>query len=323
MTQVGERPSSSAAPRLEPTASRTLPLVALGTALVLWASAFVVIGRVSNEFSPGALALGRSLVASVTLGILCIVRRQAWRRPARGDLIRIIVVGALWFATYNIALNAGQQRVDAGTAAMLIQVSPLLVAVLATSVLGEHSSLRTWAGLLVAFAGVCLISLASAGDERDMAGLLLCLTAAAASAVGVIVHRPLLVRLSSLQVTWLACSAGAIVCLPYTEALTRDLARATGGDTASVIYLGVFPTAIAFTLYAYALSHMSMSSVAASTYLVPPLTIAMAWFTLNEAPAPVALVGGALCLAGVLLSRRQPQAHARALQRAPVSGGTT
>lgn len=319
MTQVGERPWPVDAPRRRSTVGRTFPLLALGAALVLWASAFVVIGRVSNVFSPGALALGRLLVASVALGFLCTIRRRTWRRPGRGDLIRIAVIGALWFACYNIALNAGQQRVDVGTAAMLTQVSPLLVAVMATLILGESSSWRTWVGLFVAFAGVSMISLASAGRERDMGGVVLCLLAAAVSAVGLIVHKPLLMNLSGLQIISLACAAGAVACLPYTGALTHDLARATGGEMALVVYLGVFPTAIAFIFYSYALSHMSVSGIAASTFLVPPLTIAMAWFVLGVSPAPVALVGGALCLVGVLFSRRQPTAHTRTPQPAPVS----
>ena len=323
MTQVHERPGLVAADSPQPTISSVLPLLALGTALVLWASAFVVIAHVGNEFSPGALALGRTAVASVALGIGFAVRRQTWRRPGRGDLIRIAVIGALWFATYNIALTAGQQRVDAGTAAMLIQVSPLLVTLMATSILGERSSFRTWVGLLVAFAGVSMISLASPGDERDLIGVALCLLAAAASAVGVILHKPLLSRSSGLQVTWLACVAGTIVCLPYAGALTNDLASATGRDAALVVYLGVFPTAIAFSLYAYALSHMSASGIAASTFMVPPLTIAMAWFVLDESPAVVVVLGGALCLVGVGLSRRGPKAPDHPAPSPAVCGGTT
>ena len=44
----------------------------------------------------------------------------------------------LWFGVYNVALNAGERRVDAGTAAMLIQVSPVLIALLAAMFLGER-----------------------------------------------------------------------------------------------------------------------------------------------------------------------------------------
>lgn len=322
MTQVYEWPRPVAAHNPRPSPHRAFPLLALGTALILWASAFVVTGHLGKAFSPGSLALGRVLVASATLGIILAVRRQAWRRPARRDLLKIAVIGALWFASYTVALNAGQQRVDAGTAAMLIQVSPLLVAIMATSFLGERSSLRSWVGLLIAFAGVTLISLAKPSDELDLIGVMLCLLAAAASAAGAILHQPLLSRLSGLQVTWLACTTGAALCLPYAAALTRDLSSASRHDTALVVYLGVFPTAIAFTLYAHTLSHISVNSFAASTFLVPPLAIAMAWLVLDESPAPVALLGGAVCLAGVIFSRRHPRSHPPGPQRARDSRGS-
>ena len=66
----------------------------------------------------------------------------------------------------------------------------------------------------------------------------------------------------------------------------------------------VFPTAIAFTTWAYALSHTTAGRMGATTYLVPPVTIVLAWVLLGETPVALAFVGGALCLAGVALSRR-------------------
>jgi drug/metabolite transporter (DMT)-like permease len=76
-----------------------------------------------------------------------------------------------------------------------------------------------------------------------------------------------------------------------------------------VVYLGVFPTAIAFTTYAFALTHMSASSLGVTTYLVPPITVLMAWLLLAETPPALAYVGGALCLVGVALARRRPKAR--------------
>ena len=77
-----------------------------------------------------------------------------------------------------------------------------------------------------------------------------------------------------------------------------------------MVYLGAFPTAIAFTTYAYALTHMSASSLGVTTYLVPPITVVMAWLLLDEVPPAMAYVGGGLCLAGVALPRRRPRVAA-------------
>ena len=72
-----------------------------------------------------------------------------------------------------------------------------------------------------------------------------------------------------------------------------------------VVYLGIFPTAIAFTTYAYALTHMSASNLGVTTYLVPPLTIVLGLVFLNEAPPTMAYAGGALALVGVAVARRK------------------
>jgi len=287
-----------------------LPLVAVGVTLVFWASAFVAIRHLGDHVGPGALSLGRLLVGSLCLGVVLLARR-GWRRPTRADWLPLVAIGLLWFGVYNVALNEGERRVDAGTAAMLIQVSPVLIAVLAVLFLGERSTPTLWAGLAVAFAGVATISVAtSPGGDRDVLGVLLCLLSAAVYAVSVILQKPLMSRLPALQVTWVACTVGAVACLPFAPSLVDDLGSASAADIGWVVYLGVFPTAIAFTTYAFALTHMSASSLGVTTYLVPPITVVMAWLLLAETPPALAYVGGALCLVGVSLARRRPRRRA-------------
>jgi len=75
-----------------------------------------------------------------------------------------------------------------------------------------------------------------------------------------------------------------------------------------VVYLGVFPTAIAFSTYAFALSSMTAGNLSVTTYLVPPITVLLSWLVLSEVPPTMAYVGGALCLVGVALARRRPRA---------------
>ena len=288
-----------------PSDSRVLPLTAVAVTLVLWASAFVAIRHLGESFGPGSLALGRLLVGTAALGAT-LALRGGWHRPSGGAMPRLVTIGVLWFAVYNLALNAGELRVDAGTAAMLIQLSPLLVAVLAALLLGERFTTTLGIGLAVAFAGVVLIATATSGPgERDLTGVALCLLAAAAYAVSLVVQKPLMSRYSALQVTWTACAVGTLACVPFTGELLGDLRTASALDIAWVVYLGVFPTAVAFTTYAYALAHMSAGSLSVTTYLVPPLTVLMSWLALGEAPPAMAYVGGALCLLGVALTRRR------------------
>src|ERR1043166_9704012 len=114
---------------------RMLAPAAAVLTVTLWASAFVGIRSAGHHLSPGALALGRLLVASAALGTLALVRREPL--PARGDLWRIALCGLLWFALYSGVLNAAEKQVDPGTAAMLVNVGPIFIAILAGVVLRE------------------------------------------------------------------------------------------------------------------------------------------------------------------------------------------
>ena len=293
--------------------TRWMPLAAVALTLVLWASAFVAIRHLGHTFSPGGLSLGRLVVGALALGAVLALRGAGGGRrrlPAARDWPGLVAIGLLWFGLYNVALNAGERRVDAGTAAMLIQLSPILIAVLAAVFLRERASLMLGVGLVVAFTGVVVIAVSTSdAQHRDPLGVLLCLVAAAAYAVSLILQKPLVGRLSALQVTWAACTVGAVACLPFAGQLLDDAAGASAADLGWVIYLGLFPTAIAFTTYAFALSHMSVGSLSVTTYLVPVITVLMGWALLSETPPAMAYVGGALCLAGVALTRRAPRSR--------------
>jgi drug/metabolite transporter (DMT)-like permease len=268
-----------------------------------WASAFIGIRDAGEEISAGALSLGRLLIGSAALGMIVAIRREPL--PARSDLPAIAFCGLLWFGIYNVALNEAERHVDAGTAAMLVNVGPILIALLAGVILHEGFPRSLLAGSAVAFGGAILIGLAtSGGGLAASGGAALCLVAALAYAGGVVSQKPVLARVSALQVTFLACAVGALACLPFGPKLVDELGGASGSSVGWMIYLGLVPTALAFTTWAYALSRTTAGRMGATTYLVPPLAILMAWLILSETPPLLAVAGGGLCLVGVVLARR-------------------
>jgi drug/metabolite transporter (DMT)-like permease len=275
---------------------------AAGITVLLWASAFVGIRAAGEDFSAGPLTLARVLVGAIVLGVFVARRREAL--PPRGDVPRLLLVGLLWFGAYNVLLNAAEQRIDAGTAAMLVNVGPVLIALLAGLVLHEGFPRSLLAGCAIAFAGAIVIGLATSERGVDAGwGAVLCIAAAAAYAVAVVAQKPLLEHASGLQVTFLACAIGAVACLPFAPSLAGELGDASGESIAWTVYLGVFPTAVGFTTWAYALKRTSAGKMGATTYLVPPIAVLLGWILLGETPPVLALAGGALCLAGVAVTR--------------------
>jgi drug/metabolite transporter (DMT)-like permease len=278
-------------------------ILAVVVTLFAWASAFVAIRGVGEDLSPGALALGRLLVGSVVLALL--MAGRGWVPPTRREWALLAACGVGWFGVYNVALNAAEQHLDAGTTAMLVNIGPILIAVFAGLLLGEGFPRWLVAGIAVAFAGVVLIGVATRSAETELIGVLLCVLAALTYAIGVVAQKPVLRRLPALQVTFTACVIGTLCCLPWAGTLADEIGRAPAGSIAGMVYLGVVPTALAFSTWAYALTQMDAGKLAVTTYLVPPLVIVLGWLLLDEVPPALALVGGAVCLAGVALSRRR------------------
>lgn len=286
-------------------------LAAAGATVLLWASAFVSIRSAGNSYSPGALALGRLLAAALVLGTISLVRRTGW--PARAAWPGILCSGLLWFGAYMVVLNWGEREVDAGTAAMLVNIGPIVIALLSSRLLGEGLPRTLLLGMAVSFAGAVVVGLSmSGGGNSSVTGVLLCLLAAVSYAGGVVAQKPALRHTGALQATTFGCLVGAAACLPFTGVLVSEVGRAPVSATLNMVYLGVFPTAVAFTTWAYALARTTAGRMGATTYAVPALVVLMSWAALDEVPAPLTLAGGALCLAGVALARRPaPRTPAR------------
>jgi drug/metabolite transporter (DMT)-like permease len=296
---------------VEPAGGRALlPVLAAATTLLLWASAFVAIRHLGKDVPPGALSLGRLLVASLALGVLVFRRPRRW--PARRDWPLMLLCGVAWFGIYNLALNESERRIDAGTAALIVQIGPIIVALLATVFLGELMHRWLVIGIVVGFAGVCVIAQASSeGGNGDLLGVVLAAVAAVTYAIGVLAQKPLLGRLPALEVTWIACVIGVVTCLPWSADLVDVVQTSQTSSLLWIVYLGIFPTAIAFTTWAYALQRTDAGTLSLTTFLVPLIATGIAWLLLDEVPPALAFAGGALCIIGVALTRRKPVVSAK------------
>ena len=293
---------TATAVRSIPPGERRLALAGALVTVVLWASAFVGIRAADRGLSAGSLALARLLVGTVALGALVVVRRQPLVR--RADLPGLIVCGVLWFGVYNLVLNQAERSVDAGTAAMLVNTGPVFVAILSGLFLHEGFPRRLVVGCIIGFGGAVdhrvrhvdtWIPSRLRRPALHRCGLVY--------AGGVTAEKPLLANNSALTVTWLACTIGAVVCLPFAPQLIHEVGKADLGTIAWAIYLGVVPTAVGFSLWAYALARTTGGRMGAMAFLVPPVAILLGWLILGAVPPLLALLGGVLCLVGVAVTR--------------------
>jgi len=310
-----------AAPVVESPRERALVWIAVIVTLLAWASAFVVIRGVAPHVPGGALALGRLLVGTVALAVVALLQRR-WMRPTAREWVQIAVYGIAWFGAYNVALNIAEHSLDAGTTAMIVGAGPILIALGAGLFLGEGIPKWLAIGAGVAFVGVILIGLATSLTTVkgiDPIGVVWSLVAAVTYTIGVLVQKPAIRRLPAGQVTFMGCAIGMIVCLPFLGQLVSSLAGAPVSAVLGIVYLGLVPTAIGFSTWAYALQRTTAGRLSVSTYIVPAIAIVMALLFFHEIPAPLAIVGGVICLVGVAISRRRTAAPGAAPASTPAA----
>ena len=143
-----------------------MTLGAAALTVVFWASAFAGIRAGLQSYSPESVALLRYLTASICLAVYALLTRMPL--PALRDVPGIALTGFLGFSFYNVALNAGEQRIPAGTASLIIASAPVFVALMAGAFYKERLRLRSWLGILLSFVGVAVISVKPQDRPADL-----------------------------------------------------------------------------------------------------------------------------------------------------------
>lgn len=302
--EVAEVAPEAAAP--EPTIS-LLTGLAIAFTVVCWATAFVGIRDAVQHFSAGPLALSRYIVASMVLAGVLLAQRT--RLPARRDWIRLAWVGLAGITVYNLALNYGSEFIKAGSASFLVNTAPVFTAIFASILLRERVTRLRYSGILLGFVGAVLIFFGEGKDVAIEPAALLILMAAVAFSLYFILQKPLLQSYSPLQVVAMAVWIGTLLMIPASLDVVSEFRDAPADIKAVVIYLGVFPGALAYVSWSYVLSKIPANKAASFIYCVGPITVLIAWLWLDEVPTVLSLVGGAIALTGVIVVNTLGQAR--------------
>jgi drug/metabolite transporter (DMT)-like permease len=275
----------------------TLALIAF--TVLAWASAFPAIRAGLHDFGPLQLGAARFVVAAVPAVVYLAVKRPPL--PASGEIWRFVYGGVIFVALYTALLNVGEMTVSAGSASFIINVAPIIAAVLATIFLGERFPFVGWLGTAVSFGGIGLIALGEGKGLQVNIGALPILGAALCAASATIVQKPLFKRHAPLTVSASNMVIGAICLAPGLPSAFGQGATASPSGLVAVVYLGLVPGFIAYATWTMVLSRLPASRAINFMFAVPPTATVMGYLLLGEAPTRLGILGGLLALAGVLL----------------------
>ena len=287
-------------------------LAALAGVAVLWGSAFPAIKVGLESLSVTHFVLARHLVASAVF-VAFLAARRGRMRPRREDIPVFLALGFVGIFVYHWSLTAGELRISAGATSLIIATAPAITAVLATVVLRERYPATLWVGTAVSFVGVALIVLGD-GDALEIdpfAGWVV--LSAVATATYFVFQQRLFARYAAVEVTAFVTWAGTLPMLAFLPGFPAEVLEASTRTLAATVYVGIGPSAIAYSLFTFAQTRAPVTHVTAMLYAVPVFALSSSWVVLGEVPTALTVVGGIVAIGGIVVVQRARRraAHAR------------
>ncbi len=253
-------------------------------------------------------ALRLTISATVLVWFAWRQHRQGRSPPLAGHYKQLLIYGLAIAVFYQLLFLLGIARTTAGNTALIIATTPIWTALLARLFIAERLRAVAWCGLFVALIGTAIVAFqkgdVTAGREH-LLGNLMVLAAALLWAGGTVYSRPLLRRITPLQLA----AAAAAVALPvhlllatgrYAESMP---ALRSGSLWLILLYGGVLSSGLSQPMWSFGVRHAGAAHAAVIQNLIPLVAIAVAWVSRGETPTTAQLVGGALILSGLLAMR--------------------
>ncbi|WP_445661795.1 DMT family transporter [Bacillus sp. FSL K6-0268] len=253
-----------------------------------------------ESYTPEHLTLLRLLIASFILLLFSFIYKL--RLPDLKDIPAIFMFGALGFTFYHIALNYGEKTVNAGSASLIVSVTPIVTAILASIFLNEKMKLNGWIGGVISFIGIALISFSQGDSIQLNSGGLFILFAAISESLYFVFQTSYLKKYGFLPFTIYTILSSTVCMLIFLPGMYQEILAAPLEVNVSVLYLGLFPTVLPYIALAYIISHAGAAEATSSLYLTPVTACFIAWLWLGEVPTLVSIIGGGITILGIVIA---------------------
>lgn len=281
---------------------------ALAVMVLVWGVNFAVVKHALGAFAPLAFNALRFCIASVFVLLVLRVRRGLIL-PRREDVPRIVLLGLLGNVIYQLCFIIGLSRTQAGTASLILALTPVLTALLSTLTGHEHPGPRTWLGAAVSIGGVALVT--GTGISRQgpdaLVGDLILVGASFAWAAYTVGARPVVRRYGSVATTAWTMWVGTIGLVAVGSSALREQRWDVGWEAwGGLLFSAFFAIGLAYLIWYRGVEKIGNTRTAIFSNLTPVVAMLAAAVLLHERPTAWALLGAALTLTGVMVVRSDP-----------------
>lgn len=292
---------------------------ALSVMVLVWGVNFAVVKHALSTFEPLAFNALRFVVASAFVFAVLGARGQLGL-PERRHVPRIVALGLLGNVFYQACFILGLDRTRAGSAALILALTPVFTAFLSMLTGHERPGARTWLGAALSIVGVGLVTgsgLSLEGREA-LVGDLILVGASVTWAVYTVGARPMVQRYGSLRTTAWTLWTGAVglVALGTPQLLRQEWGAVDWRAWGGMLFSALFAIGLAYLIWYRGVEKIGNTRTAIFSNLTPVVAMAAAAALIGETPSGWALAGAAMTLTGVMVVRSDPGGAASAPESA-------
>ena len=290
--------------------STTVAYGSVVLAAVLWGGSIVAQKMALGSFS----AVEASVLRDI--GGLTILFATWWSKErgaitiSRAD-IRLLGLLGLGVLGNHLLILMGLNYVSGAVGGVIIGSSPVVTALLSAMLIRDVPLRAVWAGSLLSFAGVGLVSVAGfqAAGEQPLLGSILVFLGVVSWALYSIGSRTIMERISALTVNWTTLMVATVLQIPLLwtdqKMLQTGVGSVTTSDWLALGYLILFATAVAQQAWLFGVKGIGPSRASILGNLTPVAAIGLSVVILGESVGMIEVIGIGLILAGVLIVNRQ------------------
>ena len=277
---------------------------------VFWASNIVAGKEAVNGFGGMGLAQLRLAGAAILFGALFLAWRGRPKLRLSGRQWLVLTVVASNGMTLNqICFINGLAWTSVAHTGLIVALGPVMVLALSCLMRLEPLTLPKFLGMLISFGGVAILTLGGAekGSAAHWQGDLIVLAGSVSFAYYTIQVKGIAHRYDALTLNTLTFAIGSLLMIPFAgrSVLNIRWANVTRAAWGSLAFMVVLGTVVAYLFYAFALTELSASRVAAFAYLQPVVAALLGAWLLGERITLRVVAGGGLILLGMYLAERE------------------